>query len=801
VKNTKVALLAVASWAVLAGLPSPTFAQTAEADQPAAVDDEGYEVEELVVTAAGKPRGSVVGDIPPEITLSPREIRSLGVGTVAELIEALEPQTGSSRGRGGGRPIMLLNGMRISSFSEIRDLPTEAISRVEILPEEVALKYGYRADQRVVNIVLRQRFRATTVEAGVAVPTAGGRNSLDADVGRLGIQQDSRLQLDLKASRVTPLFESERDLIPSDDAAFRTLTASSQQLSANAIYSRPIREGVGATVNGLLEFTETEGQLGRSSLGRPLRRMTDTVNAHLGLSANGGLSDWRWSFTGNADRNSTDRLTQRDAARSDSAQSVVTSADAQVVFNGTLMEAPAGEVSAALTGGLDTRRLEAKSFRGGVERSTDLSRHIASAQANVDVPIAERLSLNGNAAVDELSDFGTMLTVGAGVNWSPVQPLRVIASVTQEDGPPTIQQLGDPEVLTPAVRVFDYLRGETVEVAQIEGGNPNLAADQRRVFKLGLTYKPFEERNLTIRADYTRSTIEDAIAAFPSATPEIQAAFPERFVRDDEGRLVQVDVRPVNFAREESEQIRWGFNYSKPLGPQRPPGGWRGAGQPAQRGAPVPPGGEPPPGPDTRVPAQGAFDGPGGGPGGGGFGGRGFGGGMRGGGALQFAVFHTYTLKDEILIREGVPVLDLLNGSATGNGGGQPRHEVDVQAGYSKNGYGARLNAKWRSGTTVDAGPLGGEDLIFSDLTTVNLRLFADLGMQPFARSRPWLRGMRATLSVDNVFDERQDVRTAGGVTPVNYQPDYIDPVGRTVRFTLRKLFFSFPGARPAPTS
>jgi iron complex outermembrane receptor protein len=780
---------------------APSFAQTEEP----LLDEEGYEVEELVVTASGAPRGAVIGDIPPEITLSPREIRAYGVGSVAELLEVLEPQTASARGRGGGRPVVLLNGMRTSGFSEVRDLPTEAIARVEILPEEVALKYGYRADQRVVNIVLRQRFKATAVELGATVPTAGGRESLDADVNRLSIQQDSRLQLGAKAGRVTPLLETERDIIQTPESPFRTLAAESRQLSVNGIYSRPLRDGVGATINGSLDYTETESGLGYVAPS-PLRRMTDTINAHLGVASNGAISGWRWSFTGAADRGWTDSTTQRlmDAGgrRSDTAQSVTTSADAEVVFNGTLMELPAGEVSTALTGGLETRRLESESERGGIELSTDLSRHIASAQANIDVPIARRdvflgklgdLSANGNLAVDQLSDFGTMVTVGGGLNWSPVERLRMIASVTQEDGPPSIQQLGDPEVVTPGVRVFDYQRGETVEVAQISGGNPDLAADQRRVLKLGFNYKPFEETNLTLRADYTRSVIEDAIASFPSTTAEIEAAFPERFVRGADGALVQIDTRPVNFARQESEQLRWGFNYSKTLGPQRPEGGWRRDAS----AVPVPPPTNGAPAsaqPDTRVRAQGAFDGT---PGGGGFGGgRGFGGGgMRGAGALQFAVFHTLHLKDEILIRHGVPVLDLLNGSATGNGG-QPRHGVDVQAGYSKNGYGARLNAKWQSGTEVDGGPLG-EDLTFSDMTTVNLRVFADLGMQPWAREHTWLRGMRASLSVDNLFDERLDVRTESGATPISYQPDYIDPIGRTVRFTVRKLFFSFP-QRPA---
>jgi outer membrane receptor protein involved in Fe transport len=157
---------------------------------------------------------------------------------------------------------------------------------------------------------------------------------------------------------------------------------------------------------------------------------------------------------------------------------------------------------------------------------------------------------------------------------------------------------------------------------------------------------------------------------------------------------------------------------------------------------------------------------------------------------LQFAIFHTLHLKEEALIRQGVPVLDLLDGSAIGGLGGQPRHEVEVQAGLFRNGYGARLTADWRSGTRVDGAAGASQDLFFSELTTVNLRLFADLRFQPIARRYPILRGARLNLVVDNLFDSRPQVRTSSGETPISYQPDYLDPLGRTVRVSVRKLFF-----------
>ena len=126
-------------WAAPATGPraSSPPSEAAASESPDAGEDGG----DIVVTGQ-KPRGSVVGDIPPENTLSSRDIRATGATSITELLAAIAPQTGSARGRGDSGPVILLNGQRISGFQEIRDLPPEAIERVEILPEEVALKYG-----------------------------------------------------------------------------------------------------------------------------------------------------------------------------------------------------------------------------------------------------------------------------------------------------------------------------------------------------------------------------------------------------------------------------------------------------------------------------------------------------------------------------------------------------------------------------------------------------------------------------------------------------------------------------------
>jgi hypothetical protein len=162
---------------------------------------------------------------------------------------------------------------------------------------------------------------------------------------------------------------------------------------------------------------------------------------------------------------------------------------------------------------------------------------------------------------------------------------------------------------------------------------------------------------------------------------------------------------------------------------------------------------------------------------------------------MQVALFHTWTFRNEIGIGPGLPVLDLLNGSAVGSAGGAPRHRVELRAGAGRRGLGARLSANWQSGTSVLVDPSGAtqspDDLFFSPRVTASLRLFADLGQRPDVVTKlPFLRGSRISLNVDNIFNDRINVRNRLGAEPLGFQRDQLDPLGRTVTLSLRKLFF-----------
>ena len=95
---------------------------------------------------------------------------------------------------------------------------------------------------------------------------------------------------------------------------------------------------------------------------------------------------------------------------------------------------------------------------------------------------------------------------------------------------------------------------------------------------------------------------------------------------------------------------------------------------------------------------------------------------------------------------------------------------------------------KYDSGSTVTGGTAG--DLNFGDLATFNLRFFVDLNQKPkLIEKMPFLKGSRLRLAVDNIFDAQRKITDANGAVPLNYQPGYIDPLGRYIELEWRKTF------------
>ena len=922
--------------------------QPATAQEEAALDDA-----EAEIVVSGQLRGAVEGDVKPDVQLSPADIRSYGASNVAELLTSLSAQLGTGQGRGGEQPVILLSGRR-SSMGEIRDLPTEAIERIDILPEAAALQYGYSATQKVINFVLRRRFQALTTELEARLPTDGGNSGQAGNLHIDKINRDGRFAFDVKYDHSSALLESERGVtragsslfditgnvtglaggeidpalsaaageivtvagVPagaagaaptlaqfagnanranvSDLTGYRTLANPQTKLTIGGVYSRVLSPKVSATANVQLEVTESEALLGLPSATltlptgnryspfardarllryldtlSPLSRSNSgqTLSGEVAVNSDGApwADSWRWSARGNYERATGQSITDtginpatmqalldandpgfnpfaaiplsaiqiRAADVSNTLSSVGT---VDMLTSGPLFAMPAGKVNASLRVAARTSDFSSDFFRSGVTRHTDIARDSASLRGNIDVPIASRrsavldavgdLSINGNFEIEQLSDFGRLVTTGYGLTWSPITQVRAIVSVTDDSNAPSAQQLGNPTLVTPNVATFDFVRGESVDITAITGGNPLLRADSRHVFKLGLNVRPFAETNLGFIANYTDTRYRNQTASLPGATAEIQAAFPERFVRDADGRLTSVDYRPVNYASAERSELRWGFNLTLPIASpaakrmaERREAFQKAREESRRTGAPMPPEmtaqleqmrrlgqqesllGAAPRGQGQRQgpgagqgqgqregARPGGPGGPGGGGGRGGFGGRGGGG---GGNLVQLSAFHTWVLRDQVVIRPGLPVLDRLGGASASGGGGQPAHRIEIQSGIQRDGFRLRLDGSWESATEVSSGLLGsGDRLRFGSLAKVNLLAQVDLGQQlDLMLKHPWLRGSRVTFRVDNLFNARQRVTDPTGATPSAYAPNLRDSLGRVVRLSFRKLF------------
>jgi iron complex outermembrane recepter protein len=734
-----------------------------------------------IVVIGRRLRGAILADVLPEIELRPEDIAGFGAGTIGELLEQLSPQT-TGAGSPNARPLVLINGQRTLGLDEIRGLPPEAVLRIEILPEHVALRYGLRPGNKVVNLLLQPHFHAVTAETSHGTATDGGRSVRQVRMNIARIAPIGRWSLDASYLHESSLSEGERPLA-GGLGPLRTLLPGTQQLSLGGSYTSSLSPTTNLRLNARIEEQSAKSRTGQVPPGfgaddRPilaLRRESRTRSASLAAALNGAVGSWIWSATASYDRVHQRIETELPVAAGpptlDLVRSRTQSATFELLTFGELASLPSGPLTVSIGGRLEASEYRNRSLLALVPGPGELSRRSATGQVNFEVPLLDgsmegleglgQLSANLNFALERVEAFGTLKTIGAELRWTPARWVSLTLSASERESAPDAQSLGQPATIFPNVRTFDFVTGETVDVLRIEGGNPGLLAQDLGTISANLSLRPFRFRNLLVSANYTRSRISDPVGALSLALPEFEAAFPERFSRAADGRLASIDARPLNFARIERDELRWGFSFFKNFATtgatavtedivEAEPAGAEAA---REAGFDL--------GAIRRAPAN--------------------------RGTLQLALYHTWRLRDRLLVREGIPAIDFLANSPAGLQGGTPQHRVEIQAALSRAGFGARLTGKWQSATNVR---VQDRALSYGSLARFDLRLFADLGQRQGMASRaPWLRGTRIAIEVENVLNARPRVRDETGRTPLGLQPSYLDPAGRTIRIILRKLF------------
>lgn len=581
---------------------------------------------------------------------------------------------------------------------------------------------------------------------------------------------------------------------------FRTLAPGKRRFSANGNIARHWGK-TELSLNARVEWASTESQSGLAGVsillpagtpfspfgrdvriaryaGNPLRQQGHNTNLEVGGDLSTPIGGWNLHVSGNWQHlaASTDSQVAFDPAplqaevsagtvnpfgalptdliapRYNFSRSRGDNASLRATLSGRVLSLPAGAMRAAVTATLRTNRLSGSWEFLSVPRVTSFAQNEAAISGNLQAPLLGdkspigNLELDFNGAIRKLNRVGTVADFGAGLVWQPVRSLTLRGSFDVQRQAPSAQTLSDPQVVYENYRIFDFVTGQTVQVRYITGGNRDLPVAKRKILSVGGTFQPFGNANLLLSAEYSSRRTTNPESMLPPVNALVQAAFPDRFVRDASGVLTLVDSRPVAFAYDNSDQLHSRIDFHGSLGKRS-----------TKRAA----------APGTDSDAAFSFDGrP----------------------RFNLSVEHNWVLRSVRRAQPGLPEIDLLSGGATGYGGGLPRHALRVSVNIAGRGLGMQLHGSWRSPTLIKSAETpSANDISFSAQTNVDMRLFADLGtLMPGNRI---LKGARLSLSVNNLLDSKQRVRDGNGATPIRYQPYVLSPLGRAITIEFRKVF------------
>lgn len=688
---------------------------------------------EIVVTAR---RGEAL--VEPETELDEDRIGLYGAFSIGELIRDLAPLIG-----GPEKPVLLINGKRVGDTAGIEGFPPEALSRLAILPPEAAVRYGYPADQRVVNLVLKPHFVSWTLGSTATLPTAGGRDSEMLSASRVAIDGSTYWNAGVRIGRASRLLRSDRMPAIEDDDRYKSLFPSNRNIDLNAGISHPIGNfsgslGFNAGING------SRGLLGRNA-SRVLQDRQNSKSFNLSMTLSGPVGDFRTSLAASYARSwSNSWFEGQTPLQSEQSRSKSENWNFQLNVDKTIATLPAGPLTSNVAIG-GNRSI---SFSGRGDGYTDeFRRDQLTMELSLGIPITRRdlpsFGLLGNISADlaggvEIaSREKRRLRYTAGLNWSPIAVLDLRGSMIFSEMALPVTLLNAPRTET-TMRLYDYARQETAELVWILGGNPDLRSGSQRTLSLRAMLRPFGSQLVTLATDYQRQVAYGGITSFPQLTPAVERVFADRIARDADGRLVSIDARPIPIERDVTAQLSSSLTLFL-----------SGNAKATQEAAPKP-----------RI-----WD----------------------DGQITMSLTHNWQLQSELLTAPGLPVLDRLDGD-----GGQSRHTLALQANAGWRGLGANLNGNWQSAVRIrdTTRPDGQGDFLYPATAQFSFGFFVEpQRLWSASNNKSWLSKLRLTLDVQNLFNDYRRVRLADGSIPPGYRRYEIDPLGRTVQIGIQKQF------------
>ncbi|HJV42103.1 TonB-dependent receptor [Caulobacter sp.] len=662
----------------------------------------------------------------PDREFSPAEIDALGADDIGDVVGKLNAAVG-----GQTPPVVIINGQRVADPEALLVFPPDALARVEVLPPTATAIYGDGdPTRRVLNVVLLRRFDSYDAAEGVTSSTSGGYQALSGELKRSRIVEADTSQLRLQARGNSGLSASDRPDYLQDHPGSAALDLRPQvrRVAADLSLTRSLGDWRGAFRGGV-QAQRSRFVVGADGRFIANRNSSAALNGKVSLSGN--LLNWsvRSSLSGSLSRFSTEGATPvRSNERSMTLDTSV---------NRNVLTLPAGPVALDLSGQV----YRSRSLSAGANARTSLHGRTGTVGADLSIPLTRAVTPGEGGgrfgpsflklgASHRAADAGSGDNLTLGAFWSPLKVVSLNGAWVHATEAPTDLQRFAPLTTGQAIVVHDFRTGRSVTVTPLLGGNASLRSATRDMTSLGVSAGPFTTWRVLAGASVRQARLAREIGALPMPTSDIEAAFPERFRRDDAGDLISIDQRPINITSSSTRLLTGNLSISAPA--------------------------------DSAL--------------------------VGSGGALQLSLSYSLRLNDTTVIRDGLSRMDRLSGDA----GGVARQEFFIGLDARRDRMTLNLAGHRQSGYRLRqiSGQDGPGDLDIGAFSMIDLKLgyiviMAGRGAESARRNQ----GLTVNLAVENLLDRRPEAHLTDGRVAPGYGRDDRDPVGRSVKLELLQRF------------
>ncbi len=625
---------------------------------------------------------------------------------------------------------VIINGEEVADPDIYNSFAPDALERVEVLGREASASFGTNPAGQVVNFVVRRQQKERYVSPEAKMATNGGTARFSGKMDWQALKNSNVDKYSLTASHQSILLAEERPeyLIQFPDKAGTSLLPRDRSIKGAMALQRKLGEW-SASLNADASASETLSRSLRS--GERVDNLKSSQDFSIEAKLWRRLGDWslRTSLAGSYGFGQSSGAIKADTETG--------SARAHILARGTLARLPAGPIR------LNTNATGAyahSSTRRDGSTQTSQSEQLE-LDGTLQIPLLPRskgpFSLKHPGQLD-LSLRGNWNGSNAGggqggriaTSWRPSKIFQVSGSWSVDYRALNTSQITPEKTIGDPVTVYDFTAGQSVQVDQILGGNPELRTPRQERWQVRAHIGPFTEWKLKGSVSLNQSDSVNEIGRISEVTASLEEAFPDLFLRDENGQLIAIDKRPVNFASSRKQNANAALSFSIPLGEKR-------------------------------------------------------------GDRLNLSLNQNWALINSTRFKADLPETNRLSGDGGGVSRRRLRLNASLQKGPWDASASLQWQSRYRIRNVN--GVDGNEDLIVSPAQTVNLGLGYKIRDTLFPDG-PEKRGRDVTraeldLHITNLFDTRLKGRLANGEKAVGYDKDSVDPMGRTVSLKMRYRF------------